>query len=62
MVARCDPYADPIPEIPPEIVLEAAARYVEVYETITGEAFLLPESGEPVLERIRRNLAGFFEG
>src|SRR5690606_24021626 len=36
VAARCDPYRDPIPEIPREIVLEAARIYVEACETITG--------------------------
>ena len=36
VAARCDPYTDPIPDIPPEIVLQAAATYIEVYEKLTG--------------------------
>lgn len=60
VVARCDPYKDPIPEIPPEIVLEAARIYVSVFETITGRSFPLPDPGVPVLERIRTNLARYF--
>ena len=59
VAARCDPYKDAIPEIPDEIVLEAARLYVEVYETITGERFALPEPGRSVLERIRGNLARY---
>ncbi|MGH7040312.1 MAG: phosphoribosylaminoimidazolesuccinocarboxamide synthase [Stellaceae bacterium] len=57
--ARCDPYRDPIPPIPREIVLEAARLYVEAFETITGEPFA-PPPAIPVLERIRANLARFF--
>ncbi len=60
VVARCDPYVDAIPEIPADITLEAAKIYVGVYETITGEAFEPPDPGQPVLERIRRNLRDFF--
>jgi phosphoribosylaminoimidazole-succinocarboxamide synthase len=59
VVERCDPYRDPIPPIPPEIVLEAARVYVEVYETITGRSFPLPPR-DPPLARIRANLASFF--
>src|SRR5271170_2501560 len=36
VVQRCDPYKDPIPEIPPEVMLEAASVYIGAYETITG--------------------------
>ncbi|MFN3515037.1 MAG: phosphoribosylaminoimidazolesuccinocarboxamide synthase [Phenylobacterium sp.] len=57
---RCDPYCDPIPEIPAEMILQTAAVYIQASETITGEQFELPASGEPPLERIRRNLARFF--
>ena len=60
VVARCDPYVDPIPEIPDEINLEAARIYISVYETITGEPFPLPPAGESVLDRIRANLKRFF--
>ena len=60
VAARCDPYRDPIPDIPEEIVLKAAAVYIQAYETITGQVFQLPDDSEPVLERIRRNLAVHF--
>src|SRR5882724_7515707 len=60
VVARCDPYKDPIPEIPRDTVLEAARIYVSVFETITGRAFPLPDASAPVLDRIRANLIKFF--
>lgn len=60
VVARCDPYKDPVPEIPADVVLAAAQIYVSVYETITGEAFALPDPRVPVLDRIRQNLARYF--
>ena len=59
VVARCDPYADPIPEIPADIVLETAAVYIRAYETITGSPFVLPDPAEVPLERIRRNIAAY---
>jgi phosphoribosylaminoimidazole-succinocarboxamide synthase len=62
VVARCDPYRDPIPEIPAEIVLETAAVYIRAFETITGESFTLPDPGEVPLERIRRNIAAYLGG
>ena len=60
VAARCDPYRDPIPEIPRDIVLQAARLYIEVFETITGERFVLPDPALPTLARIRANLAPFF--
>jgi len=44
----------PIPEIPVEVRCEAARRYIEAFETITGRAFE-PDLTSPV-ERIRKNL------
>jgi len=60
VVARCDPYKDELPEIPPDIILEAARIYIEVFEKITGKSFDYPDISQPVLERIRANLKAFF--
>ncbi|MGC2524631.1 MAG: phosphoribosylaminoimidazolesuccinocarboxamide synthase [Stellaceae bacterium] len=60
VVARCDPYRDPIPPVPRDIVGEAARLYVEVFETVTGRAFEYPDPATPILARIRANLAGYF--
>jgi phosphoribosylaminoimidazole-succinocarboxamide synthase len=59
VTARCDPYRDPIPEIPSEIILETAGLYIDAFETITGQGFVFPEPGLPILARIRANLASF---
>jgi phosphoribosylaminoimidazole-succinocarboxamide synthase len=56
---RCDPYRDPIPPIPREIVLDAARIYIEAFETITSKTFEVPGQAIPVLDRIRGNLAEF---
>ena len=60
VAARCDPYREPIPPIPREVIAEAARVYVSVFETITGEPFLIAEPEIPVLQRIRTNLRRFF--
>jgi phosphoribosylaminoimidazole-succinocarboxamide synthase len=60
VTARCDPYRDPLPEIPRDLILEAARTYIEVFETITGQPFELPPAEIPVLARIRANLARYF--
>lgn len=59
VVARCDPYKDPIPEIPQDVILATAAVYIEAFETITGQVFDPAKNAGPVLDRIRRNLAGY---
>jgi phosphoribosylaminoimidazole-succinocarboxamide synthase len=61
VVARCDPYKDEIPEIPEDFVLATTAVYIQAFETITGQSFTLPGTAEPVLERVRRNLAPYFQ-
>src|SRR5271167_994370 len=57
---RCDPYRDPIPEVPRDIIIEAARLYISVFETITGQGFVVPDPDIPVLARIRANLARYF--
>ncbi|HXQ49666.1 MAG TPA: phosphoribosylaminoimidazolesuccinocarboxamide synthase [Stellaceae bacterium] len=59
VAARCDPYRETVPEIPREVILEAAKIYVGVFETITGTEFTLPDRSVPVLTRIRENLKNF---
>jgi phosphoribosylaminoimidazole-succinocarboxamide synthase len=60
VVARCDPYHDPIPEIPDEIIARTSAVYVQAYAAITGEVFVPDPGGTTVLDRIRANLAPYF--
>ena len=56
---RCDPYKDPIPDIPEDTLVEFSQRYIRLYETVTGREFSADASGQPVLERIRKNLEGY---
>lgn len=60
VVAQCDPYKDPVPPIPEEVILKAAAIYVSAYEKITGSRFPLPDPSVPPLTRIRENLRKYF--
>lgn len=61
VTSQCDPYKDPIPEIPQELIAGTAAVYVEAFETITGRSFAPDLGGSTVLERIRTNLAPYFD-
>lgn len=61
VAARCDPYKDPIPPIPQELVLGTAAIYAEAFETITGQPFEPDLAGATVLDRITARLAPLFE-
>jgi phosphoribosylaminoimidazole-succinocarboxamide synthase len=60
VVARCDPYKDAIPEIPQDVVMETSRVYIDAFERITGQTFVLPPKDVPVLERVRRNLKAYF--
>lgn len=60
VAARCDPYKDPIPEIPAEMIAHTAQVYADAYQAITGEAFVADLSGATVLDRVRANLAPWF--
>ena len=57
---RCDPYHDPIPEIPAEMITQTSRIYIDAYETITGQRFVPDTSHATPLDRIRANLVGYF--
>ena len=57
---RCDPYRDPLPEIPTATLIDFSARYIRLFETVTGETFEKPPLDQPVRDRIRNNLAAAF--
>lgn len=59
IIARCDPYREPIPPIPPATLVEFALRYIEQYEMITGLAFEPPPVDVPPGLRLRENVAGY---
>ena len=56
---RCDPYKEPIPEIPDETLVDFSARYISLYEQVSGKTFEISTNGEPVRDRVRRNLKKF---
>lgn len=60
VAARCDPYKDPIPEIPAEMIARTAQVYADAYQAITGEPFVPDLCGATVLDRVRANLAPWF--
>ena len=60
VAARCDPYTDPIPEIPAEMIEATSRVYIDAYEAITGDTFVPDLSGATPLARVRANLAPYF--
>ncbi|AWM77355.1 phosphoribosylaminoimidazolesuccinocarboxamide synthase [Phenylobacterium parvum] len=56
---RCDPYVDPIPAIPPEMVERTSDVYVDAFQRITGRAFEAPSPGLDIAARVRGNLARY---
>jgi phosphoribosylaminoimidazole-succinocarboxamide synthase len=60
VAARCDPYTDPIPEIPADLITSTSQVYISAYEAITGAPFVPDLSGATPLARVRANLAPYF--
>ena len=60
VAARCDPYHDPLPEIPAEMIAATSAVYVQAYEAITGQTFAPDLSGDTVLDSVRTALQPYF--
>jgi len=58
--SRCDPYKEPIPAIPDDTLVEFARKYIALFEAVTGKTFTASPD-EPIKQRIRRNLATFFQ-
>jgi phosphoribosylaminoimidazole-succinocarboxamide synthase len=59
IIARCDPYTEPIPPIPAETLVEFSLRYITLYEMVTGEDFCPPPPEPSASERVQANLARF---
>lgn len=57
---RCDPYKDPIPEIPREMIEATSQVYIRAFEAITGQTFVPDLSGETPLARVRAALSPYF--
>ena len=57
---HCDPYKDDkLPDAPIELVTELSARYIHLYEMITGEKFSFPDLTQSIEERIFNNLKSY---
>jgi phosphoribosylaminoimidazole-succinocarboxamide synthase len=53
---HCDPYKDKVlPKAPDDLVVELSARYIRLYEMITGKKFEAEEN-IPIRERLQKNL------
>ena len=58
--SRCDPYKDPIPDIPIDTLVEFSGKYVRLFEQVTGQTFEKPDASTFVRERIRSCLEQSF--
>ncbi|WP_036221843.1 phosphoribosylaminoimidazolesuccinocarboxamide synthase [Maritalea myrionectae] len=56
VAGQCDPYKDPIPEIPQETLLAFSEKYIALYEKLTGQAFERPDISISVRDRIHQSL------
>lgn len=57
---RCDPYTDPIPDVPPETLVQFSEKYIALYERVTGQSFVRPPENMPVRDRVRASLVAAF--
>lgn len=57
IVSQCDPYQDPIPEIPAETLVEFSNKYIALFECLTGLEFDKPDPMVSVRDRIYEALA-----
>ena len=60
VIARCDPYRDPIPEIPVAMIEATSKVYIDAYQAITGQTFVPDTSYATPLARIRAHLSPYF--
>lgn len=57
---HCDPYNDTeLPKAPDDLIVTLAARYIQLYEMITGKSFGYTQTTGSVEDRIKRNVAGW---
>jgi len=59
--ACCDPYTDPIPEIPEDMIRATAQVYIDACEAIVGQVFVQDLGGETPLARVRAALTPWFQ-
>ncbi len=57
--AQCDPYNDPIPEIPVETLIEFSDKYIKLFELVTGRKFEKPAEDISVKDRIQQALSNY---
>jgi phosphoribosylaminoimidazole-succinocarboxamide synthase len=54
---RCDPYKDPIPEIPADTLETFSNKYIALFEQVTGLDFDVPAADQSLRDRIQNALA-----
>jgi phosphoribosylaminoimidazole-succinocarboxamide synthase len=57
IAGQCDPYKDPIPEIPAATLIEFSEKYIKLFEKVTGQEFSKPDMSISVRDRIQQALA-----
>ncbi len=59
-VEHCDPYNDKVlPVAPEDLIVKLSARYIQLFEMITGTKFHFMDNVAPINTRIMRNIAGY---
>ncbi len=60
VAGQCDPYRDPIPQVPDSMIETTARVYRDAFARITGTAFGPDLAGATILDRIRARLRPHF--
>jgi phosphoribosylaminoimidazole-succinocarboxamide synthase len=59
-IDNCDPYNDKfLPAAPEELIIKLSARYIQLYEMITGNKFNFPKTLGDTGKRIMRNINAY---
>lgn len=59
---NCDPYEDiELPAAPKELIIELSARYIYLFEKITGQDFPFPDTQRKINERLIENLSSYLK-
>lgn len=62
MKQHANPYEDHVlPEIPNEVILQLAARYIELYERITDKKFVINTEAGSVPDAIQHSVMSYFD-
>ncbi len=61
VLSVCAPYAEPVPAVPMQTLIDFALRYVELYEAVTGFPFIPVVDSKSPRERVHANIRAYLD-